>query len=152
MIRHRTRIVLAEGHRIVREGMRRLLEDGNGFRVVGEAADGIEALRLVTELRPGLLVTDMRMPGMNGVELIRRVKVSSPDMKVIVLSMYSTEAYVYSALAAGADGYVFKHAGIQNLNTAIQEVLHGQLYLSPPMTRQSLETYIIKNDKAPLPS
>ena len=104
MTLHGTRIVLAEDHKIVRQGILRLLEDNNGFHVVGEAGDGVEALKLVSELRPDLLVTDMRMPRMNGVELVRRVKGSFPDMKVIVLSMYSTEAYVYSALAAGADG------------------------------------------------
>ena len=144
------RIVLADDHKIVREGVRRLLEEDCGFLVLGEAPDGIQALDMVAELKPDLLVTDLRMPKMDGVEVTRKVKESFPETEVIILSMYSAEVYVYSALSAGAKGYVLKEWGIEKLGTAIESVVNGRQYLSPPITRDAIETYIIKNDKPPL--
>ena len=117
--------MLAESHKIARQGIRSFLENKNGLEIIGEAEDGLEAFSLVTEYQPDLLMTDMRMPKMNGVELTKKIKESFPDVKVFVLSLYSIEVYVYLALAAGANGYVFKNADIQNLDIAIHKVLRG---------------------------
>ena len=86
--RHLTRIVLADDHKILREGIRRLLEDNNGFRIVGEADNGLQALEIVGKLHPDVLITDLRMPAMDGVELTRRVKESFSDISIVLLSMY----------------------------------------------------------------
>ncbi len=146
-----TSVVLCDDHRIVREGVRRLLEDSNGFRIIGEAADGIEALRLVTELCPDVLVTDLRMPGMDGIEVTRRIRDTVPDTRVIILSMYRSEAYVYSALLAGARAYVVKESGIHDLGAAIGEVMKGGRYLSAPLTYEAVESYRVSAGKPPLP-
>lgn len=145
------RVVLCDDHTIVREGVRRLLEESNGFDIVGEAADGFEALKLAIELLPDVLVTDFRMPGMDGAQLTRKVKECTPATQVVVLSMYGAEAYVYRALSAGASGYVLKDSGIQQLSSAIHMVLRGRRYLSPPITEEALEAYGRNAGKAPLP-
>lgn len=141
------RIVLVDDHKIVRQGVRKLLDDNDSFKIVGEAADGLEALGLVADLRPDILVTDLRMPKMNGVELTRKVKESFPEIAVVVLSMYNTESYVYSALSAGASAYVLKESGIMDLDIAIYKVLRGEKYLSPPLSEETIKTYCIKNNK-----
>jgi DNA-binding NarL/FixJ family response regulator len=146
-----TRIVLADDHKIVRQGVRKLLEESDGFRIIGEAADGIEAVKLAAELKPDVLVTDLRMPGLSGVEVTRKVKESLPEIKVVVLSMYGSLPYVYSALHAGAGAYVVKESGVLNLDVAIYSVLKGERYLSPPLTEKVIEAYRIKNNKPPLP-
>jgi len=141
-----TKILLADDHKIVRQGIRRLLEDNVDFTIVGEAADGFEALEIISEQPPDVLVTDLRMPRMGGLELIKKVRNSYPGIKLVVLSMYTSEAYVYSALSAGADAYVVKQLGIQKLDTAIETVLQGEKYLSPPVTRNSIDVYAKKNN------
>jgi DNA-binding NarL/FixJ family response regulator len=145
-----TRILLADDHKIVRQGVRRLLEDIDGFKIVGEAADGVSALEMVTELKPDILVTDLRMPKMSGIEVTRKVKELYPEIKVLVLSMYGAEAYVYSALSAGASGYVLKDSGIHNLDDAIHRIILGGRYLSPPITRKKVEAYCARNRKPEL--
>ncbi len=144
------KIVIADDHKIVREGVRRLLEEDCGFHVLGEAADGQEALEMVGSMRPDVLVTDLRMPKLDGVKVARKVREIFPEIEVVILSMYSAEVYVYSALSAGAKGYVLKEWGIQKLGTAIESVVEGNRYLSPPITREAIESYITKNNKVPI--
>jgi DNA-binding NarL/FixJ family response regulator len=147
---NRITIVLADDHTIVRQGIRRLLEDKQEFEVTGEAADGEEALKLLAELHPDVLVTDIRMPKKDGIEVVREAKECCPKTKVIVLSMYGSEAYVYSALRAGASGYVLKIRGVQDLDIAIQEVMRGKRFLSEPITEETVEAYRVRTKKPPL--
>jgi two-component system response regulator NreC len=123
-------LVLADDHPIIRQGLRHLLEDEPEFRIVGEAGDGVEALLLVERLKPQILVVDMMMPGMNGLEVLRQVKKLSPYTRAIVLSMQSADAYVIEALKNGAAGYVLKETGPGELVKAVREVTQGNQFLS----------------------
>ncbi|MBI4285743.1 MAG: response regulator transcription factor [Chloroflexi bacterium] len=135
------KIVLADDHKIVRQGIRSLLETDAKFQVVGESADGVEAVKLAETLKPDVLITDLLMSGMNGIEVARQVHQRFPQTKVIVLSMYGSEAYVLEALRAGASGYVLKGSGLDDLEQAITGVVAGRRYLSPPLTEESIEAY-----------
>lgn len=140
-------IVMADDHRILRQGVSRMLEADSDFKILGQAADGLEALKLVTELKPDVLVTDLRMPEMDGVELTRKVKEAFPEIKIVILSMYRESVYVYSALMAGASGFVLKEQDIEDLDTAIKTVMQGEKYLSPAITRKKIDAYCTRNNK-----
>lgn len=142
-------IVLADDHHIVRQGLRALLESEPNFKLVGEAGDGIEAVRMVERLRPNVLVTDVMMPGLNGLEVTRQVAKASPQTRVIILSMYSNDAYVVEALKNGASGYVLKDAQSNDLIHAVREVAAGRRYLSAPLSEREIELYMRKVDDAP---
>lgn len=142
-------IVLADDHRVVRDGVWRMLGAEPDLRVVGEAADGREALRLVERLQPDILVTDLMMGAMNGFEVAREVSKHSAATGVIILSTYGDEAYVAEALQAGARGYVLKEAASGELVRAIHEVAAGRSYLSPPLSAQSVEAYHQKSRQPP---
>jgi DNA-binding NarL/FixJ family response regulator len=146
----RTTIVLADDHHIVRQGLRALLEAEPDFSVVGEAADGLTAIDLVERLKPRVLVIDVVMPGLNGLEVTRRVSRSSPRTRVVILSMYANEAYVLEALNNGAAGYVLKCSDIAELVRAVREVAAGRRYLSPPFSERAVEDYVQKAKTAPL--
>jgi len=134
-------IVLADDHHLIRYSLRVLLEIKVGFKVLGEAEDGLEALKLVEKLRPDVLVIDLLMPKMNGLETTKQVSKRSPDTKVVILSMYDNESYVVEALRAGAKAYVLKSSTSEDLVLAIQEVIIGHRYLSPPLSERAIETY-----------
>ncbi len=134
-------IILADDHPIVRQGVRTLLEMEPDFRVVGEAADGLEACQRVREFRPNVAVLDLMMDGLDGIRTARWITEHFPDTAVIVLSMYSTECYVGEALRAGARGYVLKQSTSEDLATAIRQVLAGKQYLSPPVSQVALKLY-----------
>jgi DNA-binding NarL/FixJ family response regulator len=142
-------IVLADDHHIVRQGLRALLESEPNFKLVGEAGDGLEAVRLVERLRPNVLVTDVMMPGLNGLEVTRQAIKASPQTRVIVLSMYSNDAYVVEALKNGASGYVLKDAQAGDLVHAVREVAAGRRYLSAPLSEREIELYMRKVEDAP---
>ena len=142
-------IVLADDHHIVRQGLRALLETEPNFKLVGEAGDGLAAVRLVERLRPNVLVTDVMMPGLNGLEVTRQAVKASPHTRVIVLSMYSNDAYVVEALKNGATGYVLKDAQASDLVHAVREVAAGRRYLSAPLSEREIELYMRKMDDAP---
>lgn len=142
-------ILLADDHHIVRQGLRALLETEPSFKLVGEAGDGIEAVRLVERLRPNVLVTDVMMPGLNGLEVTRQVAKVAPQTRVIILSMYSNDAYVVEALKNGASGYVLKDAQSNDLVHAVREVAAGRRYLSAPLSEREIELYMRKIDDAP---
>ncbi|RZL40179.1 MAG: response regulator transcription factor [Rubrivivax sp.] len=125
------RLVLADDHQLVREGLRALLSRDDRLEVVGLAADGVAAVRLVRQLRPELLITDIAMPGLNGLEATRRARAEEVPPRVICLSMHGDQRSVVTALQAGASGYVLKDASCTELLTAVNEVAAGGTYLSP---------------------
>ncbi|MGI6206583.1 MAG: response regulator [Anaerolineae bacterium] len=120
------RILLAEDHDLVREGTRRLLEQYSDLAVVGEAADGEEAVRLTGELGPDVVVMDVRMPKLNGIQATRALKAAHPQVRVLVLSAHEDDSYVFPLLEAGADGYLLKTASGEDLAQAIRSVMRGQ--------------------------
>jgi DNA-binding NarL/FixJ family response regulator len=145
----RTTIVLADDHVVVRQGLRALLEAEPDFAIVGEAADGLEVPDLVERLKADVLVLDLMLPGLNGLEVTRQVQQRSPQARVVVLSMYANEAYVLEALRNGAAAYVLKEASAADLVHAIREVMAGRRYLSPPLSESAIELYVQKAKAAP---
>lgn len=137
-----TTIVLAEDHNVVRQALRLLIESADDFSVIGESSDGLDAVNIVERLQPDILVLDIMLPGLNGLEVMLRVRRRSPETRVIVLSMYSDEAYILQALRNGAHGYVLKEASADELLNAIREVSEGHRYLSPPLSERAIEAYI----------
>lgn len=129
-------LVLVDDHPIIRQGLCYLLEREPDFRIIGEAGDGVEALALIDRLKPNILVVDMMMPGLNGLEVLRQVKHISPNTRSIVLSMQSADAYVIEALKNGAAGYVLKETGPNELVHAVREVLKGNQYLSAKLSER----------------
>ncbi len=147
---HPITIVLADDHHIVRQGLRALLEMEPGFQLIGEAGDGPRTIQLVKDLRPDILVLDLVMPGLNGLEVTRQVRQYSPQTRVVILSMHVNEAYVLEALRNGASGYVLKDNSADDLVRAIREVIQGHRYLSPPISTRTIEIYLQKAEDAPL--
>lgn len=138
----RTRILLVDDHAIVRAGLKLLLESQPDFSVVGEAAGGQEAIRAVKEMRPDLILMDVAMPGVNGLEATRRIKAEHPKVQILALTMHENEQYFFQMLHAGAAGYVIKGAPPEDLIEAIRSVTRGEAYLSPPLTRRLLDDYL----------
>jgi DNA-binding NarL/FixJ family response regulator len=134
-------IVLADDHRIVRQGLRVLLTSESDFNVIGEADDGREALELVKRLSPDVLVLDLMMPGLNGLEVARQLNKQASKVGVVVLSMHDDEGFVLEALANGVSAYVLKDSNSSDLIQAIREVAAGRRYLSPPLSDRAIETY-----------
>jgi len=138
----KSRIVLAEDHTIIREGLRLLLSSEPYFEVVGEAADGREALACVERLTPDIVLMDLSMPRMDGMEAIRQIKKRSPDTKILVLTVHRNEEYIRATFQAGADGYELKYVSQTDLIRAIKTVLEGAPYLSPAISQVVLEGYL----------
>lgn len=138
------RIVLADDHQVVRQGLRSLLEAEPDFQVIGETGDGLEAKLLVERLKPNVLVTDLMMPGLNGLELARQIASRHSTTRVVILSMHANEAYVMEALRNGATGYVLKESGAPDLILAVRAAASGQRFLSPPLSERAIESYIQK--------
>ena len=142
------RVLLADDHALVRAGIRLLLEKLPDIEVVAEASDGRESIRLVEQHEPHVVLTDIAMPFLNGLEVTRRLAKTFPNVRVLILSMYSDEEHVYLALRAGAAGYLIKGAARQELQLAIRAVARGDTYLSPPpltklmMTKSGQQTKI----------
>ena len=139
-----TTIVLADDHHVVRQSFRLLLEAQPDFQVLGEAASGLEAVELSERLRPDVLVVDIMLPELNGVEVARRIKKQLPTTVVVILSMHDNEIYVIEALRAGAAAYVLKTSTAQELVYAIHQALAGHLFLSPPLSERAIEAYLQK--------
>lgn len=135
-------IILADDHQVLREALRLLLETQPDFQVIAETGDGLEALALTERHKPDVLIVDMMMPGLSGLEVARRTKRLFPAVKVIVLSMYDTESYVVESLQAGAAGYVLKKSSSQELVFAIRQALAGNLYLSPSLNERAIQAYM----------
>jgi len=135
------RVVLAEDHALVRAGLIRLLEDLPGVDVVGIAGDGREALRVIEESRPDVVLMDITMPGLNGLGALARVTVEYPDVRVIILSMHDNEEYVGEALRAGAAGYLLKDSDLAELDLAIRSAMRGGSYLTPAVSRHVIRDF-----------
>lgn len=136
------RVLLADDHTILREGVRALLEDEPDMIVVGEAEDGRTAVKMACELKPDVVVMDIAMPLLNGIEATRQIKRTCPCVNVLVLSMYDNEEYIRSVLAAGAMGYILKDAAARELLNAIRAVHRGEAVLSSAITRLVIEDYL----------
>ncbi|MGH7268549.1 MAG: response regulator [Candidatus Rokuibacteriota bacterium] len=143
-------IVLADDHQVVRQGLRALLEAEPGFSVIGQVADGLEALDLVARLEPDVAVVDVMMPGLSGLEVTRQIHQRSPGTRVVVLSMHADEGYVLEALRNGASGYVLKDASAHDLVQAVHAAMAGRNYLSPPLSERAIEAYIERAKTATL--
>ena len=138
----RTRIVLADDHALVRQGFRALLGAIADFEVVGEAANGREALRLIRALAPEVALIDISMPELNGLDATAHALREQPQLKVIIISMHATEAYVLEALRAGAAGYLLKDADAGELERAIRAVARGERYLTPSVSHHVIERFM----------
>ncbi len=145
-----TTIVLADDHPIVRQGLRALFEVEKDLKVIGEAGDGLEAVRSVEALNPGVLVLDLMMPGLNGLDVLKQIRKRSPHTHTVILSMYENEAYVLEALSNGASAYVLKDSSSSDLVQAVREAAAGRRYLSPQLSARAIEVYQEKAKAATL--
>jgi two-component system, NarL family, response regulator NreC len=136
------RILLADDHTVVRKGLRLLLESHPGFKVIADAADGREAVALAEANRPDVLVTDIAMPGLNGIEAARQICARQPSIAVIFLSMHADEGYVMKALKAGARGYLLKDSAEYDLINAVEAVAEGKAFFSPAISKMLAEEYL----------
>jgi DNA-binding NarL/FixJ family response regulator len=146
-----TRLLLADDHALVRAGIRSLLEKMTGVEVVAEASDGREALELIKKKLPNLVLMDIAMPGLNGLEALARTTKEFTTMKVIILSMHANEEYALQALRAGACGYLLKDGAVAELELALRVVARGETYLSPRISKRVIDGYLerLGNQSAP---
>ncbi|MCU7932620.1 MAG: response regulator transcription factor [Candidatus Thiodiazotropha sp. (ex Codakia rugifera)] len=140
------KIIIAEDHNILRAGLKALLTSNPQFEVIGEADNGREAIRRVIDLKPDLVIMDLSMPGLNGMDAIREIKERMPDVKTLVLTVHNEEEYVLASLKAGANGYVLKDATQNELMTAAERVLNGKTYLSAEITEKVVNSYLNTNN------
>ena len=149
---NKTTVVLADDHQIVRQGLRALLEAEGDFTIVGEESDGLKVADMVERLSPDVLLLDLMMPGLNGLEVTRQACKRSPKTRVIILSMHANEAYVMEALRNGAVGYLLKDSNTTEVLQAIRQVTTtpGRYYLSRPFSERAIEEYAQKAQSAPL--
>ena len=138
----KSRIVIAEDYTILREGLKSLLSSNANFEIIGEAEDGREAIRCVEQLKPDLILMDLSMPRMNGLEAIREIKRRFSKTAILVLTVHKTEEYILATLKAGADGYVLKDATQSELMMAVKNVLSGKHYISPGISEKVIEGYL----------
>ncbi len=139
---NKIRVFLADDHLILREGIRALLEKVSDIEMVGEAGDGAEAVAKVEQLVPDVVLMDITMPGLNGLEATRQIKQKNPQVKVLILTMHETNQYLSQMLQAGASGYVVKTTATSELISAIRAVHQGDVYLYPSITRMLVEDYL----------
>jgi DNA-binding NarL/FixJ family response regulator len=139
-----TTAIIADDHDIVRKGLRGILEATGSYRVVGEAADGLTAAQLVEKHRPNILILDLNMPRLHGLEVLRQTRTSSPNTKVIVLSMHNDEAYVIEVLRSGAMAYILKGSESAEIAQALTEVVAGRRFLSAPLSEWAINALVSK--------
>jgi DNA-binding NarL/FixJ family response regulator len=139
---HKVRILLADDHTILRDGIRALLEDEPDMLVIGEAEDGRTAVKLACQLKPDVVLMDIAMPLLNGLEATRQIKRECPQVNVLILTMHENEEYIRQVLASGALGYILKDAAARELLAAIHAVQRGEAVLSPAITRLVIENYL----------
>jgi len=143
-----TRILLADDQQVVRQAVRCLLDRERDLQVVGETSDGLEVTRLVERLRPDVLITDVAMPGLHGLEVARRVREQAPGTGVVILSRYTNEWYVTEALRRGALGYVVKQSDAADLLRAVRLVARGRHYLGAPLSNEPIDVWIARAARA----
>lgn len=147
------KVVLADDHQIVREGIAHLLESFGNIEIVGQAGDGHEAIRITTERQPDILILDITMPKLRGVEVISEVRVHSPKTKIIILSMHNKEVYIKECMKNGASAYLLKESAVNELRSAIDYVVNDQIYLSPAISKGVVKDWLTPttmNDASPL--
>jgi DNA-binding NarL/FixJ family response regulator len=135
-------IILADDHRMMRQGVRRILEEQPGLKIIGEAGDGLELLALMKKNVPDLVIMDVSMPNLRGIEATREVKSQFPKVKVLILSMYKDKDYLAQAIAAGADGYILKEDADIELYSALKAIRTGSHYVSPTLADQVTDSFI----------
>lgn len=136
------RIFIVEDHTLLRAGLRALLSQDPDLEIVGEADNGRDAIRAVGLLAPHLVLMDLSMPGMNGIEAMQDIKRRNPETRVLVLTIHKTDEYIHESLRAGADGYILKDATHDELRVAIRSVLNGKTYLSPDISGKVIHGYL----------
>jgi two-component system response regulator NreC len=136
------RVVIAEDHKILRQGLGSLLSTNDELEVVGEAGDGMSAIRTIKETDPDLVLLDLNMPKMDGIAVIKEIKHHSPETKILALTMHKKEDYILEVFNSGGDGYCLKSSGHEELMTAIRAVLSGKHYVSPEISGLVLEGYL----------
>jgi two-component system, NarL family, response regulator NreC len=140
------KIILADDHQVVRKGLQALLSAEIDFNIVGEAGDGLETVKLAEQLQPDVLVLDLMMSGINGLEVTRQLNKKNSKIGIVILSMHSNEAYVLEALRSGAKAYILKESPPDELIRAIKEVAAGRRYLSAPLSERAIEAYTQKTE------
>jgi DNA-binding NarL/FixJ family response regulator len=135
-------IFIVEDHRLFREGLKAMLSLEPGYEIIGEAEDGLEAVRLIRKAKPDLVLLDLSMPRMNGFSVLREIKAAMPEVKILVLSIHESDQYVLQAFEARADGYAIKDSSREELREAIRSVLEGKKYISPGVAGNVLEGYL----------
>ncbi len=143
---NKVRVLLVEDHTLVRAGFRALLEKLEGIQVIGEVSNGRDALKISKEMEPEVVLMDIAMPEMNGLEATSRMRQECPKTKVLMLSMYTNEEYLKEALRAGAQGYLLKDADRAELELAIKTVCRGETYLTPAVAKFTLDAYCRQGD------
>lgn len=143
-------IILADDHQLVRKGLKALLSVETDFCVVGEAGEGLETIKLVERLQPEILILDLMMAGINGLEVTRQLSKRSPKTHIVILSMHSSEAYVIEALRSGAKAYILKDSPPEELIKAIREVVVGRRYLGSQLTERAIEAYSQRAEAKPV--
>jgi DNA-binding NarL/FixJ family response regulator len=138
----KVRIVIAEDHTILREGLKSLLSSNPDFEIIGEAEDGREAIRCVEKFKPDLILMDLSMPRMNGMDAIKEIKKRFSETKILVLTVHKTEEYILATLKSGADGYILKDSTHAELVLAVKNVLSGKHYISPGISEKVIEGYL----------
>jgi two-component system response regulator NreC len=142
------RIVLADDHKVVRTGLQALLRSEADLDVIGQCGDGLEAIRLADELLPDVMVVDLMMGGVGGLEVTRQVRKKYPQIEIVILSMHNNEGYVLEALRSGAKAYVLKDCGPEELIKAIREVHIGRHYLSSSLSERAIEAYLHQTENS----
>ncbi|MEU7606022.1 response regulator transcription factor [Streptomyces sp. NPDC040724] len=145
------RVVLADDQPLVRSGLSVLMAGTDDIHVVGEAATGAEALRLVGDVRPDVVVMDIRMPGMDGIEATRKITADSTATRVLILTTFEDDDYVYAALRSGASGFLVKNMDLDDILTAIRVVAAGDALIAPSVTRRLIEEFAARPEPAPRP-
>jgi len=140
------KVLIVDDHNLVREGLKAVFDQGNEVEVVGEAGSGEEALEMVDKVKPDVVLMDISMPGMNGIQATKLIREKCPDAKVVMLTMLDQEGYVYEAVKAGATGYMLKNTSSDDLVNAIQTVAEGKALLHPDATAQLLKEFVTLAD------
>jgi DNA-binding NarL/FixJ family response regulator len=144
----KTRLLIAEDNSLLRQGLRSLVGTLADFEVIGECKDGKEAVRLAQTLMPALILMDLSMPGLNGIEATAQIKRRQPEIRIIALTSYKSDEYVREALKAGADGYVLKDASYDELVMALRSVMGGKKFLSPDVSAHLVDSYLNGSTRA----
>ena len=146
------RIVLADDHVMFRHGIKSILEGAEGLEVVGEASDGLKLLELLKQITPDMVILDISMPNLRGLEATKEIKTISSDVKVLILSMHRDKEYVYYAISAGAEGYLLKEDADTELFTAVEKIRQGEHYISPGLSEKFTHELIQASHKGQVPS